>query len=93
MENLKVGRIVHYVAYGTPGGEFPKICRMAAVTEVHPSTVEEEKDFPGLRASLCVLNPSGLFFNQRLPESPVKLETPAGALVGGTWHDPRSCSR
>lgn len=29
-----VGRIVHYVSYGTPGGEYPSVCRMAHITEV-----------------------------------------------------------
>lgn len=29
-----VGRIVHYVSYGTPGGEYPPACRAAMVTDV-----------------------------------------------------------
>ena len=29
-----VGRIVHYVSYGTLGGEYGKECRAAVVTEV-----------------------------------------------------------
>lgn len=29
-----VGRIVHYVSYGTPGGEYESKCRSATVTEV-----------------------------------------------------------
>jgi hypothetical protein len=29
-----VGRIVHYVSYGTPGGEYPSVCRMAHITEI-----------------------------------------------------------
>lgn len=28
-----VGRIVHYVSYGTPGGEYQSVCRMAHITE------------------------------------------------------------
>src|ERR1039457_4289793 len=28
------GRIVHYVSYGTPGGEYSRECRAAVVTEV-----------------------------------------------------------
>lgn len=51
-----VGRIVHYQSYGTPGGEYLPEPRAAIVTEViHEGTV-----------SLCVLNPSGMFFNQRV---------------------------
>lgn len=29
-----VGRIVHYVSYGTPGGEYTSQCRAAIVAEV-----------------------------------------------------------
>lgn len=49
-----VGRIVHYQAYGTPGGEFKSVPRAAVVAEVHS---DEE-------VTVCVLNPSGLFFNR-----------------------------
>ena len=51
-----VGRIVHYVSYGTPGGEFLSECRAAIVTEVG----EDET------VGLCVLNPTGLFLNRGL---------------------------
>lgn len=50
-----VGRIVHYQAYGTPGGEFPSVPRAAVVTEVDPD---------GVTVGLCVLNPTGQFFNR-----------------------------
>jgi hypothetical protein len=49
-----VGRIVHYQAYGTPGGEFKSQPRAAIVAEVHD---DEE-------VTVVVLNPSGLFFNR-----------------------------
>lgn len=48
-----VGRVVHYVSYGTPGGEFASTCRAAIVTEVGDSSV-----------GLFVANPTGLFLNQ-----------------------------
>lgn len=68
-----VGRIVHYVAYGTPGGEFPTgVCRAAVITAVE--NAEEEI------VSLCVMNPTGLFFNQGLKYSSENLP--------GTWHWP-----
>lgn len=64
---------MHYVAYGTPGGEFPAgVCRAAVITavdEVNDSIV-----------SLCVMNPTGLFFNQSVPYS--------GDNQPGTWHWP-----
>jgi len=43
-----VGRIVHYVSYGTPGGEY------------QPS---KDGGFTG-HISLAVLNPEGMFFNK-----------------------------
>jgi hypothetical protein len=48
-----IGRIVHYVSYGTPGGEYGKTCRAAVITQVRDDDV-----------GLCVLNPSGLFFSE-----------------------------
>ncbi|QFG09387.1 hypothetical protein I5H08_gp004 [Mycobacterium phage Yuna] len=58
MQQPSVGRIVHYQSYGTPGGEYLPEPRAAVVTAVLD-------DFPG-DVSLCVLNPSGLFFNERV---------------------------
>lgn len=49
-----VARMVHYQAYGTPGGEFKSVPRAAVIAEVHS---DEE-------ITVCVLNPQGLFFNR-----------------------------
>lgn len=49
-----VGRIVHYVSYGTPGGEYEQECRAAIVTETDSSHT----------VGLAVLNPTGVFFNR-----------------------------
>lgn len=73
MEGLGIGRIVHYRAYGTPQGEYPAACRAAIITEV----VDGEQ---GL-INLCVVNPTGLFFNQRCPYDPT-------GTAGGSWHWP-----
>lgn len=54
--NPSVGRIVHYVSYGTPGGEYPSVCRAAVVTHV------DDLDM----CSLAVLNPTGMFFNEHV---------------------------
>jgi len=70
-----VGRIVHYVSYGTPGGEYTSQCRAAIVTEVVPN----EPDGVEI-VSLCVLNPTGIFFNDCQHDEDEKL--------GGTWHWP-----
>lgn len=59
-QNPSVGRDVHYVSYGTPGGEYPSVCRAAKITDVHEDNV----------VSLCVFNPDGLFFNKRVEYDP-----------------------
>lgn len=98
-----VCRMVHYVSYGTPGGEYSSQCRAAVVTEVTGETV-----------GLCVMNPTGLFFNQGVQfhdvaEVPGSPDCPnrqyhgnpfrycacgwaEAAPVGGTWHWPEPAS-
>jgi hypothetical protein len=76
-----VGRIVHYVSYGTPGGEYTSQCRAAIVT-----AVTEHPDADGT-ASLAVLNPEGMFFNQGVPHAEDKAAG-ADSHPGGTWHWP-----
>jgi hypothetical protein len=68
-----VGRAVHYVSYGTPGGEYTSQCRAAIVTSVDTPGEEDT-------VALAVLNPSGLFFDQSIPHDEDK--------AGGTWHWP-----
>jgi hypothetical protein len=80
-----VGRIVHYVSYGTPGGEYGSECRAAVVTEVTQAEVNEQdpagdgvfRDTVGL----CVLNPEGLFLKRGLLQD-------EDGRAGGTWHWP-----
>lgn len=48
-----VGEMVHYVSYGTPGGEYGKECRAAVVTALNADGT----------VGLAVLNPTGMFFN------------------------------
>jgi len=73
MDQPSVGRIVHYVAYGTPGGEFPAgVCRAAVVTELDPTSASI--------VGICVVNPTGLFFNRGILYDPDKQP--------GTWHWP-----
>ena len=72
MDKPSVGRIVHYVAYGTPGGEFPAgVCRAAMITEVTEGLDE---------VGIFVANPSGVFFNQGIKHDEHK--------AAGTWHWP-----
>jgi len=64
-----VGRIVHYKSYGTPGGEYEPECRAAVVTVAD-----------GEMLGLAVLNPSGIFFDQRIKHDEEQ--------SGGSWHWP-----
>jgi hypothetical protein len=77
MDGLTVGRMVHYVAYGTPGGEFAAgVHRAAVVTEI--TTIGPEGPADPNNIGLCVLNPTGQFFNQHVPYDEGKKP--------GTWH-------
>lgn len=72
MDKPSIGRIVHYVSYGTPGGEYQKACRAAVITGLYEGSSE---------VALAVLNPTGMFFHQG-----VMLD--ATENQGGTWHWP-----
>lgn len=83
-----VGRIVHYVSYGTPGGEYSSQCRAAVVTAVGPGLLPEinadvtrEHDSANEVVSLCVLNPTGQFFNTGVVHDEDEKR-------GGSWHWP-----
>ncbi|WP_203635195.1 hypothetical protein [Streptomyces sp. SID10815] len=78
-----VGRIVHYVSYGTPGGEYTSQCRAAIVTAVRDEEPVPEHGVPYV--DLCVLNPTGMFFNQDCLYD-------EAAERGGTWHWPERAS-
>jgi hypothetical protein len=89
-----VGRTVHYVSHGTPvrgdGSQaFTAECRAAIVTEVvvpltgmdaGQAEVECWDEEARYNVGLCVLNPTGQFFNTGLHYDPNN-----GA---GTWHWP-----
>jgi hypothetical protein len=62
-----VGRVVYYKSYGTPNGEYKPEDRAAIVTRVHTDECVD----------LCVLNPTGMFFNQSV------MRDEEGN--GGTW--------
>ncbi|RSR98007.1 hypothetical protein EF913_28165 [Streptomyces sp. WAC04189] len=87
----RLGQTVHYVSHGTPlrgdGSQaHSSRCRAAIVTAVHelavnPATLASSDMWI---ASLCVLNPTGFFLNERV----VQMEY---ARDGGTWHTTSSC--
>ncbi len=76
-----VGRVVHYVSYGTPGGEYASKCRAAVITEIEGKVPASAQVFVGL----AVLNPTGLFFDQNVPQREESHD-------GGTWHWPERTS-
>ena len=76
MSGLTVGRMVHYVAYGTPGGEYAAGAHRAAVI------VELADDTnPSIEGTvtLLVFNPTGIHFHADTPFNDTT-KTP------GTWH-------
>lgn len=84
----RVGDTVHYVSYGTPGGEFASQCRAATVASVVTWTGDNAaqawlEQWP-VEVDLVVLNPNGLFFNQACPQSEHEHR-------GGTWHTRDRC--
>jgi len=76
-----VGRIVHYVAYGTPGGEFPAgVHRAAIITEVHDTIRDQSQPDPEM-VGLQVINPTGVFFNTAVKHD-------EDTKAPGSWHWP-----
>ncbi len=69
-----VGRIVHYRSLGSADGRYGPECRAAVITEVNEvgDTVHN--------VGLCVLNPTGQFFDRGVAYDE------AGSP--GTWHWP-----
>lgn len=78
-KTITVGSVVHYVSYGTPGGEYQSQCRAAVIAEV----TEDQNEY-AIHAALVVLNPSGNFYNTCLRD-----ETD---FAGGTWHTIETCT-
>lgn len=74
-----VGRIVHYVAYGTPGGEYAAGAHRAAIVTDVVSAIDQESG--DAVCSLCVMNPTGLFFNTGIYADQIDKKP-------GTWHWP-----
>jgi len=84
-----VGRIVHYVSYGTPGGEYASQCRAAIITDVR---IPDFGTGVSSNVGLAVLNPSGMFFNDadqdQLPPADRIMPGERVQHRGGTWHWP-----
>ena len=83
--NPRIGDPVHYVSFGTPGGEYASQCRAAIVAGVPRGVLpnflshdQREWDSDVAVLDLMVANPTGLFFN-RVPQD-------EDHHRGGTWH-------
>lgn len=82
-----IGQIVHYVSFGTPGGEYGRECRAAIVTEITPNPATGTQP-----VGLCVLNPTGQFFNRNVAHDGGAAGGGTGLCggldyAGGTWHE------
>lgn len=71
-----IGRVVHYVAYGTPAGEYPAgKHRAAMITAIDPDPVVDNP------VGIIVFNPTGIFFHEHVQFDPTGTQP-------GTWHWP-----
>lgn len=77
-----VGRIVHYQSHGSPNGQHKSEPRAAIITAVReaPNGTLVEAAPTGQVVDLCVLNPTGMYFDRETPFS----ETPKP----GCWNWP-----
>jgi hypothetical protein len=90
VQKPSIGRIVHYVSYGTPGGEYTQECRAAIITAVSSGYAIDPdllaaRGIP-IRVDLAVFNPTGEFFNQGCAYHDHQAEQ--SPPRGGTWHWP-----
>lgn len=60
-----IGRIVHYQAHGSPNGQHKSEPRAAVITGLHygPANIGEKGELSTECVDLCVLNPTGMYFN------------------------------
>jgi hypothetical protein len=72
----KLNTMVHYRAYGTPGGEFLPECRTAIIVGIPKRT----RAASSKGEDLYVITPTGEHHNRCLQDEETK--------AGGTWHYP-----
>jgi hypothetical protein len=62
-----VGRTVHYQSYGSPGGEYKSLPRAAIITQTQAENPLLSETIVGL----AILNPTGMYFNEKTPYAEV----------------------
>jgi len=96
MQTPSVGRIVHYVSYGTPGGEYRSECRAAIITAIPSIQIDQFGGVPKEPiVDLCVLSPAGTLFTfgcdhheGDIGADAAGVEITGRSYRGGTWHWP-----
>jgi hypothetical protein len=83
MPQPNVGQSVHYVSHGSPvrpdgSQQYLPACRAAIVTGHPPQDALQDGEWPVV--SLCVLNPTGMFFQEH------SAHCDGDVMSGGTWH-------
>lgn len=95
-----VNRMVHYRAFGTPGGEYPPACRAATITEVGAwmtvpafTSEWEEEDGQRRRSLLQVWDPEACALHVANPTGQFfNTCRHDEGMSGGTWHWPEQVS-
>lgn len=97
---LRLHAQVHYVAYGTPAGEYPSTCRAATVTQVggwrtisDQRVTSAEQDAPLERTLHQVWDAEIAALHVTNPTGVFMHECPHDETtrLGGTWHWPDNC--
>jgi hypothetical protein len=83
-----IGRIVHYVSFGTPpradGSQaYESECRAAVVAGIIDAGPGPPDSPPSSLVALVVFNPTGLFFNEASQDE--------DGHRGGPWHETSGC--
>ena len=92
-----IGRAVHYVSHGTPGGEYDKCCRAATITDIGgwrtTSTQQDDETHRILHQKwdpdmmgLVVHNPTGTFNNTTVPYDSGEQGTEDPQMCDGLEH-------
>lgn len=81
-----IGRIVLYQRHGSPNGQHKAEPSAAVITSVYPPDFEGQE---GLFVDLCVLNPTGIYFDRKTPHDSLDDDGKSeGPWTPGHWRWP-----